>query len=98
MTPTVPFPLQVEEIKIQPSLERANEKDSLDFVIEDTSSSSETRLFSFFSPEKRISASAAPANPQTRITTEAISPALMTNGYCDAVWMRENGLWPRLSS
>ena len=47
-------PLQVEEIKTQPSLERVNVKDSLDFEIEDTSSSSETRLFSFLSPEKRI--------------------------------------------
>ena len=34
----------------------------------------------FFSPEKRTSASATPANPQLRMTTEAISLALIMNG------------------
>jgi hypothetical protein len=91
MTRTVPSPLQIEKIKIQPSLERVNEIGLLDLEIEATSSSSETRLFSFFSPEKRISASVAPAIPQMKTTTEeAINLALITNGYCDPAWMTKN--------
>src|SRR5262245_36475037 len=71
---TVPFPLHVAEMKIQPSLERVNVNGWLDFEIEDTSSSSKTRLFNFFSPEKRTSA--APANPQTK--TKRINLALIS--------------------
>src|SRR5262245_13576041 len=67
MTRTVPFPLDVAEMKTQPSLERVNVNDWLDCELEETSSSSETRLLSFRSPEKRISASAALPNPQTII-------------------------------
>ena len=70
-------------MKIQPSLERVNVNGLLDFVMEETSSSSETRLFSFFSPERRILASAAPARPQTRITIETISLVRISAGHCD---------------
>src|SRR2546425_7415665 len=84
---TLAVPRQVEEIKIQPSLERVNVKDWLDLEIEDTSSSSETRLFNFLSPEKPIPASAARANPQMTTTTPAINLAPMTTGYCAAAWI-----------
>ena len=57
----VPFPLYVEEMKIQPSLGRENVNELLDFEIEEALNNSETRLFSFFSPEKRTVASAPPA-------------------------------------
>src|SRR2546422_11210297 len=90
MTRTVPFPLHVAETKIHPSCERVNANGLLDFEIEETSSSSETRLFSFLSPEKRISAYAAPANPQMRITNGAISLALITNGNCAAAQSHSN--------
>src|SRR5438093_11396719 len=77
MTLIVPLPLQLEEMKIHPSLERVKVKGLLDFEIEDTSISSETRLFNFFSPEKTIFAS-APATPQMKITIEAVILALIT--------------------
>jgi hypothetical protein len=52
-------------MKIQPSLERV--KVSPVFEMEAASSSSETRLFCFFSPEKRTFASVTAANPQIDI-------------------------------
>jgi len=61
---TVPVALPVEEMKTQPSLERANVKSLLDCEGEETTSSSETRLFSLYSPEKSTSASATPARPR----------------------------------
>src|SRR5437899_12552964 len=67
----VPFPLDAEEIKIQPSLARVNVNGRLDFRTEETSNSSETRLFSFFSPAKTIFASDAPANRLRRIANRA---------------------------
>src|SRR2546425_228116 len=88
----------VEETKIQPSLERLNVKDWLDCEIENTSSSSETRLFSFFSPEKPIPASAARANPQMTTTTPAINLAPMTTGYCAAAWIQLPAIFqPRMT-
>ena len=42
--------MQIVETKIQPSLERENANDWLDFEIEDTTSNSETRLFNLVSP------------------------------------------------
>src|SRR5882672_6956896 len=88
MTQAVPLP--VEEIKIQPSLERLNANDSPDFEIEDTSSSSETRLFNFLSPEKEISAFAAPINPEAKITIEATTLALITRDILRCSWITEN--------
>src|SRR6185436_2888118 len=89
MTRTVPLPLNVAEIKIQPSLGRVNLNGSLDFEIEDTASNSETRLFSLLSPVNRIAASAASARPQMKMMNRAISLALISD--------TSNG-WQRLSS
>src|SRR5437762_5984712 len=92
-------PSQVEEIKIHPSLERVKANDWPDFEIEDTSSSSETRLFSFLSPEKRIPASAAPANPLMKIRATAISLVFITKGYCAAAWMQLPAIFqPRMGT
>ena len=66
-TLTVPFPRQVAEMKIQPSLERVNGNELPDFEIEATSSSSETRLFCFFSPDKTTVASPPRAISETNI-------------------------------
>src|SRR5436189_5206923 len=52
-------------MKIQPSIERVKVSGLPVFEMEAASSSSETRLFCFFSPEKRTSV--APANPQINI-------------------------------
>src|SRR5258708_38966908 len=52
-------------MKIQPSLERVKVSGVPVFEMEAASRSSETRLFCFFSPEKRTSV--APANPQINI-------------------------------
>src|SRR5437867_9282182 len=71
ITLNVPFPLEVEEIRIHPSLARVKENGLLDFRIEETSNSSETRLFSFFSPAKTIFASEAAANRLRRIGNRA---------------------------
>src|SRR6266404_3417506 len=54
-------------MKIQPSLERVKVSGVPVFEMEAASSSSETRLFCFFSPEKRTFASVTPANPQSNI-------------------------------
>src|SRR6266850_1810535 len=54
-------------MKIQPSLERVKVSGSTVFEMEVASSSSETRLFCFCSPEKRTFASVTPANPQSNI-------------------------------
>ena len=54
MTLTSPGPSQVAEMKIQPALDRVKVNGLLDFEMEETSSNSETTLFSFFSPAKRI--------------------------------------------
>src|SRR6266481_1119384 len=78
VTVTVPLPLWVAEMNIQPSLDRLNVNGWLDFEIEETSSSSETRLFNLFSPEKRTSASAPAANRQIRTAIEGISLTLIT--------------------
>src|SRR6266571_1981734 len=51
-------------MKIQPSLERVKVSGVPVFEMEAASSSSETRLFCFFSPEKRTFASVTRANPQ----------------------------------
>src|SRR5437879_6233866 len=71
ITLNVPFPLAVQEIKIQPSLARVNVNGLLDFRTEETSNSSETRLFSFFSPAKTIFAPDAAANRLRRIGNRA---------------------------
>ena len=65
-------------MKIQPSLERVKVNELLDFEIAETSSSSETRLFSFLSPEKRTFASESPPDPKIDIENkiEAISVVL----------------------
>src|ERR1043165_1956745 len=73
MTRTVPVPLQVEERKTHPSCERAKANGVPDGEAGEASSSSETRLFNFFSPEKETAASAAPARPAT-------SSAIKANG------------------
>src|SRR5438552_4099671 len=54
-------------MKIQPSLERVKVSGLPVFEMEAASSSSETRLFCFFSPEKRTFASVTRANPQSNI-------------------------------
>jgi hypothetical protein len=54
-------------MKIQPSLERVKVSGLPVFEMEAASSSSDTRLFCLFSPEKRIFASVTPANPQINI-------------------------------
>src|SRR5258708_568954 len=79
MTRAVPMPLQIAEIKIQPSLGRVNLNGSLDFETADTASNSETRLFNFFSPVNRISASAASAREQLTMINETISLALISD-------------------
>src|SRR5260370_3928655 len=71
ITLNVPFPLELEEIRIQPSLWRVKENGLLDFRTEETSNSAETRLFSFFSPAKTILASEAAANRFRRIGNRA---------------------------
>src|SRR5262245_61548875 len=71
MTRTVPVPLAVETMQIQPSFERSNVKGLPEGETEETSSSAETRLFNFFSPEKPTSASAALARPERRLALEA---------------------------
>src|SRR6266404_5358312 len=71
VTLNVSFRLEVAEIKIQPSLARVNGNGLLDFRTEETSNSSETRLFSFFSPAKTILASEAAANRLRRIGNRA---------------------------
>ena len=76
--------------EVQPSLERVNVNGLSDCEIEETSSSSETRLFSFFSPEKRSSAFAALASPQTKTKIETMNLALIGNGIRDAARMWEN--------
>src|SRR6266404_65748 len=81
MTRTVAFPLHVEEIKTQPSLDRVNAMGSTGFEIEDASSSTETRLFNFFSPEKRMSDAPASGNPQIAIATKTINLVLILP-YC----------------
>jgi hypothetical protein len=53
-------------MKIQPSFERVNGNEVFDFEIDETRRRSETRLFRFFSPEKRTLGSAARATAQTR--------------------------------
>src|SRR6185312_4699783 len=50
-----------------------------DFESKETSSSSETRLFSFFSPENTTPARTAPPNPTVRIAMETSSLEFMTN-------------------
>src|SRR5438105_241476 len=96
---TLAVPLQVEETKIQPSLERVNLKDVLDLEIEATSSSTETRLFSFFSPEKRIPASASPDNPPMKMTTTANSLAFITKGHCAPAWLQLPAIFqPRMDT
>src|SRR6266571_4870345 len=78
-TLNVPFPLEVEETKIHPSLARRNINGLLDLRTEETSSNSETRLFSFFSPAKTTFASEAAANRFRRIgnRTEAMTRTFM---------------------
>jgi len=68
-------------MKIQPSLERVKVNALLDFEIAETSSSSETRLFSFLSPEKRTFAPESPPNPKSNMKNriEATS-AILTIG------------------
>src|SRR5258705_11075885 len=78
MTRAAPLPLNVAETKIHPSLERESAKGWLDFETEDTASNSETRLFSFLSPVKRISACAASPRLPMRIMNEAISLAVIS--------------------
>src|ERR1041384_2529586 len=75
----VPLALCVAEMKIQPSLDRVNENEPPGFEIEETTSNSETRLFSFFSPVKTTFASAAAATSQTNEDSriEAIRVSLM---------------------
>src|ERR1043166_5536287 len=79
----VPVPLQIEEIKTQPSLERVKLNELLGPEIADSSSSSETKLFSFFSPEKRVPASRAPATPQMKMSNEAIRLTDITRRYLE---------------
>src|SRR5438132_1474652 len=79
-TLNVPFPLEVEETKIHPSLARRNVNGLLDLRTEETSSNSETRLFSFFSPAKTTFASEAAANRFSRRIgnrTEAMTRTFM---------------------
>src|ERR1051325_1710472 len=82
MTLTVPLP--AEEMKIQPSLERVNVNDWFDFETEDTSSASETKLFRFLSPEKRIAASPTAVHPQITIKTEASCLEFIIKAHRDA--------------
>src|SRR5882724_3275991 len=79
ITRNAPSSLESDEIKIQPSLARVNVNGLLDFRIEETSSSSETRLFSFLSPAKTTLASEAAANRARRIghRAEAMSRIFM---------------------
>jgi hypothetical protein len=84
MTLAVPFPRQLKEINIQPSLERWKAKDLLDSEIEETWSKSATRLFSFLSPEKAIPVSPARVDPQMKTNTQTINFDLITNGLRDA--------------
>src|SRR5437667_8401262 len=85
ITLAVPLPWQDKETKIQPSLERVNVNGVPDFEMEETSSNSETRLFSFFSPEKRTSAPAVPTTPKIEILIDANSLAFIRNRDGDAV-------------
>ena len=61
-----PFPLYAAEMKIHPSRERVNLNELPDFEMAATSSSSETRLFRFFSPENTTVPSPR-ADSQTQI-------------------------------
>src|SRR6266446_5009270 len=70
-TRNVPFPLEVELTKTHPSLARLNVNGWLDLRTEETSSNSETKLFSFFSPANRVFASEAAANRFRRIGNRA---------------------------
>src|SRR5882672_2527445 len=71
ITRNVPFPLELDEIRIQPALSRWNVNGLLDLRTEEISSSSETKLFSFFSLAKTIRASEAAANRFRRIGNRA---------------------------
>ena len=77
---TVPIPLQVEETKIQPSREHVNVYGLVGCEIEETSSSSETRLFNFFSAEKRTSPSVRAADARIRIATKAVGFVVIESG------------------
>ena len=76
MTLVVPVPLQVEEMKIQPSLDRVNVNALLEFEMEETTSNSETRLFNFFSPAQPIPVSVTAASAPTETKIETNSPTL----------------------
>ncbi|HUW60760.1 MAG TPA: hypothetical protein VMZ06_07105 [Candidatus Bathyarchaeia archaeon] len=56
-------------MKIQPSLERVNEKKLPAPEIDDTSSRSETRLFSGFSPANKTVDSACPEHSKMHVST-----------------------------
>src|SRR6516164_4091939 len=70
---TGPGPSQVAEMKIQPALVRVNVKGLLVFEMEETSRSSDTTLFSFFSPSNRIFAWETPAKPQQSAQTKIVA-------------------------
>src|SRR5262245_24944380 len=81
ITLVVPLPLEVVDMKIQPAPARVK-RSEVPGAGDETTSSSETRLFCFLSPANRTVIASAPAKPLTNSgdRTEAINVILMPSG------------------